>query len=166
LSLASFLTTSTVPALAGTVTVSFVHPETYSDAGLRGGYGPTAERWTLDQIGQCLKSLGARYLGPQQVLTLEVLNIDLAGKFEWWRRFADDVRVLRDVYPPRFTMHYTLVESGRTLTEGQETVVDPNYLANPAIYLRPTDPLRVEKAMLGNWFQARFDVSPATASVR
>jgi hypothetical protein len=115
LSLASFLTTSTVPALAGTVTVSFVHPETYSDAGLQGRYEPTAEHWTLDQIGKYPESLGARYLGPQQVLTLEVLNVDLAGKFEWWRRFAYDVRVLRDVYPPRFTMHYILVESGRTL---------------------------------------------------
>jgi hypothetical protein len=114
LSLASFLTTSTVPVLAGTVTVSFVRPEDYADASLSDGYGLKGEAWTLDEIGRYLESLGTRYLGPRQVLTLEVLNVDLAGKVEWWRRFAYDLRVLRDVYPPRFTIHYILVESGRT----------------------------------------------------
>src|ERR687887_2893411 len=94
LSLASFLVASTVPATAGMVTVSFVHPETYTDASLTDGYGMKAELWTLDEIGRYLESLGARYLGPQQALTLEVLNIDLAGKIEWWRRFAYDLSIL------------------------------------------------------------------------
>jgi hypothetical protein len=93
------------PAVAGTVTVSFVHPETYTDASLSGGYGVKAEEWTLGEIGRHLESLGGR-LGPQQVLTLDV--------------------------------RYRLAEGGRTLLEGQETVVDPNYLANPARYFTPS----------------------------
>ena len=82
--------------------------------------------------------------------------MDLAGKIEWWRRNAYDLRILRDVYPPRFALRYRLVENGHTLLEGEETVVDPNYLANLALYFTPNDPLRFEKAMLGSWFQARF----------
>jgi hypothetical protein len=79
---------------------------------------------------------------------LEVLNIDLAGRIEWWRRNFYDTRILRDIYPQRFTLNYRLAEPGRILVERQETVVDPNYLANPGIYFSPSDPLRFEKAML------------------
>jgi DUF3016 family protein len=166
LALACFLTASAGPANAGTVAVSFVHPETYTDASLSGGYQAPGERWTLDEIGRYLESLGTRYLKPQQLLTLEVLNVDLAGKIEWWRRFPYDLRVLRDVYPPRFTLHYRLVQGGRTLTEGQETVVDPNYLASPAVYFSTGDPLRFEKAMLADWFRARFGLSATSVSIR
>ena len=165
-SLAGFLLASPVPSLAGSVRVSFVHPETYTDASLSGGYGVRTEQWTLDEFGRYFESLGAHYLGPEQVLTLEVLNVDLAGKIEWWRRPAYDLRILRDIYPPRFTLHYRLSEGGRTLVEGQETVVDPNYLANPAIYFSPSDPLRFDKAMLADWFKARFGSEHSTASLR
>jgi Protein of unknown function (DUF3016) len=157
LTLACLLTIDIIPAVAGTVTVSFVHPENYTDASLQALYETRADQWTLNEIGRYLESLGGR-LGPQQALTLDVLNVDLAGKIEWWRRNAYDLRILRDVYPPRFALHYRLAEGGRTLLEGEETVVDPNYLANPALYFTPSDPLRFEKAMLGSWFQARFAV--------
>jgi len=164
--LVGYLLPSPLPSLAGTVHVSFVHPETYTDASLSGGYGSGAEQWTLDEIGRHLEGLGARYLGPRQVLTVEVLNVDPAGKIEWWRRPAYDLRILRDIYPPRFTLQYRLAEGGRTLIEGQETVVDANYLANPAIYFSPSDPLRFDKAMLEDWFRARFAPARSTASPR
>jgi hypothetical protein len=167
LSLVCFLLASTIPAIAGMVSVSFIRPGTYTDASLSADYGIKAEQSTLAEIGRYFESLGARYLEPQQVLTLEVLNVDLAGKFEWWRRIDYyNVRILRDVYPPRFTLHYRLVEGGRTLIEGQETVVDPNYLANPAIYFSPSDPLRFEKAMLADWFRARFADPTSNVSLR
>src|ERR1044072_5152914 len=107
LTLACLLTIDIIPAVAGTVTVSFVHPENYTDASLQARYETKADQWTLDEIGRYLESLGGR-LGPQQVLTLDVLNVDLAGKIEWWRRKAYDLRILRDVYPPRFALHYRL----------------------------------------------------------
>jgi Protein of unknown function (DUF3016) len=152
-------------AVAGTVTVSFVHPENYTDASLARPYETKADGWTLREIGRYLESLGGR-LGQQQVLALDVFNVDLAGKIEWWRRNAYDLRILRDIYPPRFALHYRLAEGGRTLLEGEETVVDPNYLANPALYFTPNDPLRFEKAMLGSWFQARFVDRRAHVSLR
>src|SRR5215470_2586571 len=110
------------------------------------GRGPNRGRWT--KLAVFFESLGPRYLKSHQVLTLDVLNVDLAGKIEWWRRDFYDTRILRDVYPPRFTLNYRLSEDGRTLAENKETVVDPNYLANPGIYFSPIDPLRFEKAML------------------
>jgi hypothetical protein len=71
-----------------------------------------------------------------------------------------------ETLPAPLTLHYRLVEGGRTLIEGQETVVDPNYLANPAIYFSPSHPLRFEKAMLADWFRARFADPISAVSLR
>jgi hypothetical protein len=146
-SVAAALLINAAPGFAGTVNVSFIHPENFTDASLQGGYGTRAE-----QVGRFFESLGPRYLKSGQVLTLDVLNIDPAGRIEWWRRGFYETRVLRDVYTPRFT----LSKDGRTLVENKETVVDPNYLANPGIYFSPNDRLRFEKAMLKEWFRRRF----------
>ena len=166
LSVAIALLINAVPGLAGTVNVSFIHPENFTDASLQGGYGTTAEQGTLDEIGRFFESLGPRYLKSQQVLALDVLNVDLAGRIEWWRRSLYDTRILRDIYPPRFTLNYRLSENGRTIVENKETVVDPNYLANPGIYFSPNDPLRFEKAMLEDWFRRRFGDQRSLAGLR
>jgi hypothetical protein len=126
------------------VNVSFIHPENYTDASLQGGYGLSAEEATLKELGHFLESLGPRYLKSGQVLTLEVLNIDLAGRIEWWGRNFYDTRILRDIYPPRFTLNYRLAEVGRILVKRQETVVDPNYLATQGSTF-PQAPPRVSK---------------------
>ena len=148
-------------AVAGTVNASFIHLENFTDASLQGGY-----RTKLDEIGRFFESLGPRYLKSQQVLTLDVFNVDLAGKTEWWRRDFYDTRILRDIYPPRFTLNYRSSEDGRTIVENKETVVDPNYLANPGIYFSPNDPLRFEKAMLEDWFRRRFGDQRPVAGLR
>ena len=166
LSVATALLINAVPGLAGTVNVSFIHPENFTDASLQGGYGTRAEQGTLDEIGRFFESLGPRYLKSQQVLTLDVLNVDLAGRIEWWRRNLYDTRILRDIYPPRFTLNYRLSENGQTIVENKETVVDPNYLANPGIYFSPNDPLRFEKAMLEDWFRRRFGDQRSVAGLR
>jgi hypothetical protein len=165
-SVAAALLINAVPCFAGTVNVSFIHPENFADASLQEGYRTRAEQGTLDEIGRFFESLGPRYLKSQQVLTLDVLNVDLAGKIEWWRRDLYNTRILRDVYPPRFTLNYRLSEDGRTLAENKETIVDPNYLANPGIYFSPIDPLRFEKAMLEDWFRRRFGDQHSSAGLR
>jgi hypothetical protein len=166
LSVAGTLLINAASSLAGTVNVSFIHPENFADASLQGGYGKSSEQATLEQLGHFLESLGPWYLKAGQTLALDVLNVDLAGRIEWWRRDFYDTRILRDVYPPRFTLKYRLVEAGQVLVESQETVVDPDYLANPGIYFSTSDPLRFEKAMLEDWFRRRFGDHRSAATLR
>jgi hypothetical protein len=66
LSGAGALLINAVPGLAGTVNVSFIHPENFTDASLQGGYGTKAEQGTLDEIGRFFESLGPRYLKSGQ----------------------------------------------------------------------------------------------------
>jgi Protein of unknown function (DUF3016) len=137
------------------VSVTFVEPDRYSDVGLyRNGNSAGRER-VFREISQQFERLGERYLKPNQTLKIEVLDIDLAGRFEPWRPFAYDVRFMRTITWPRITIRYTLEEDGRVTASAKESISDLDYLAH-ADLRTSYDPLRYEKAMLGDWFRARF----------
>ena len=138
------------------VAVTFDHPERYTDAALYSDRaGVRARQPAMDGIRQHLEHLGTRYLRPGQTLRIEVLDIDLAGRFEPWRPFASDVRFMREVTWPRITVRYSLEEGGKVRSAATETIVDQNYLSQVGGYFQ-SDSLRYEKAMLDNWFRARF----------
>jgi hypothetical protein len=140
---------------AAEVLVTFDHPETYTDAGLYSDRGSRAREPAMDGIRQHLERLGARYLRPGQTLKIEVLDIDLAGRFEPWRPFASDVRFMRAVTWPRIKVRYSLEESGAVRSSDTEMIVDQNYLSQVGGYFQ-SESLRYEKTMLDDWFRARF----------
>jgi hypothetical protein len=142
-------------AACAAVEVFFVHPERYSDAILDQGYGAKAREPVLRNIREHLEGLGARHLKPGQTLRIDVLDIDLAGRFEWWRPYAYNVRILRGVTWPRIAVRYTLQEEDRTLLVAEESISDLNYQTRMAVSL-PNDRLKYEKAMLDDWFRTRF----------
>lgn len=132
-----------------------MHPETFSDANLRGGYGENARAPALDGIRKHLERLRRRYLKPDQNLTIEVLDLDLAGRLEPWHANAYDVRYMRKITWPRMTLRYTLVQNGIAPAQGEETIGDMNYLMDAGARLS-SDSLRSEKTMLDDWFRKRF----------
>jgi hypothetical protein len=83
-----------------------------------------------------------------------VTDVDLAGRFEWWRPYAYDVRILRDITWPRIKLRYALADGGRTVLSAEEQISDLNYLMNAGVR-SSSDPLKYEKAMLDDWFRAR-----------
>ena len=137
------------------VAVTYVQPEGFSDANLRGGYGDKARAPALDGIRQHIERLGQRFLKADQSLTIEVLDLDLAGRLEPWRALAYDVRYMRDITWPRLTLRYTLTQGGVALAQGEETIRDMSYLTDVGAR-RSSDSLRYEKAMLDDWFRRRF----------
>lgn len=145
----------TVPAGAAqsAMVVTFEHPESFTDAATSGNR--RASRTTLSAIDEHLQLLGQRYLRPGQALTVTILDVDLAGDYEPWRATQADTRIMRTVTWPRIKVRYSLEEGGAVRVAGEETVSDLNYLmrAKPGF---PSDALRFERAMLDDWFQARF----------
>ena len=106
-------------------------------------------------IQQHLERLGERYLKPGQDLTIEVIDIDLAGRFELWRINARDLRIMREVTWPGIEVRYTLEQNGVVVESGEEAVTDLNYLMRAGIAYS-SGSLRYEKAMLEEWFRTRF----------
>jgi len=154
----------TVPAIAlmawtsgasAAVEVSFDRPERYTDAGLYGDYGSKARKATMREIRRHLERLAERHLQPRQKLIVEILDIDLAGRYEPWQPHAYDVRILRDLTWPRIELRYRLEEGGTILVGDEETIADLSYLMGPCPGFA-SDPLRYEKAMLDRWFKRRI----------
>lgn len=134
------------------VSVDFVRPEKFRDPDFRS----SSERNRLvAEFRSYFEKLAGRYLKKGQVLQIDVLDIRLAGQYEPWRPYFDDVRILRDSTPPRFKLRYKLTEGGRVLARGEEVVSDLNYLwsssGRSAMERHP-----YEKEMLRDWFRKRF----------
>ena len=130
------------------VSVRFINPERYTDAN---SYGLGSYRFTMTLVRQYLEDLGRALLQPGQDLTIDVLNIDLAGTSQL-SRSGYDLRVMRDFTPPSFRLRYVLKQQGRPPRSGEETVTDLNYQAVGFASER----FGYEKTLLRDWFRRRF----------
>ena len=133
-------------ASAGTVNVSYLAPAEYTSLG--------SMSWdeSMQRLGAHLQKLGNRLLPVDQVLTIEVLQLDLAGTVR-----GSQVRVLTGGADwPRMVVRYTLQAPGRPAITGEERVADMNYLRGGMTAYGDSEPLFYEKRMLSRWFRERF----------
>lgn len=138
------------------VEVEFVAPEGYTDARLdlsRRRQG--ADEVVIDGLRKHLERQGPRFLQAGQQLRIRVLDIDLAGDREPTANFdLHDVRIVRDVYPPRIRLQFDFTDSDGIGRGGEVKLVDPGFnmgSPNPS-----SDRLRYEKRMLTQWLRREF----------
>lgn len=137
------------------VEILFDHPENFTD--IKDSYMPTdkGEQANLDEIRDYLVDKASRYLRDGQTLTITFTNIDLAGDFEPQRGpDAADIRVIKDIYPPRLDFTYKVVDAhNKVLKEGKEQLRDMNFLTrtNP---INDRDTMPWEKDMLSDWLRS------------
>ncbi len=138
-------------AMAGTVDVKFIKPETFTDA--RDNLMRRDE--VLATLADHLKQLGAKGLPAGQTLKIEVTDIDLAGHV--FPRTPTEVRVLKGRADwPRIDLRYTLSEGDKVLGSGEEHLSDMNYLMNRPYGQLASSPFPYETRMLDVWFNERF----------
>ena len=149
-SLMSGLLAATVLPLhaAGTVEVSYVEPEKFSDI----GFGTVDRERVLGEMTSLLKALGAK-LPDGQTLKVEVLDVDLAGRLQ--PRRGDEIRVLNGRADwPRIKLRWTLSAGDRTLKSGEDDLADMAYLQTFGGLDRSLS-LPYEGRMLERWFAER-----------
>ncbi|WP_170295241.1 DUF3016 domain-containing protein [Paracoccus aestuariivivens] len=109
----------------------------------------------IHELSSEFDRLDKRYIRPGQVLHIQIQRLDLAGEYEPWRRGFEDVRIMRDITPPRINLHYALFENGRKTREGTARLSDMNYLSDPRA--RSSDERLIhEKLLLRDWFRETF----------
>lgn len=132
-------------AAAGKVEVRFVDPEHFADA----GRGPWEIARTTQTVEKHFKEL-AQQLPDGQSLSVEVLDIDLAGELRLVR--TQEVRIMRGRADwPRMKLRYTLSADGHTLRTGEEALSDMNYLQN-SLRPAPGTDLAYDLRMVDAWF--------------
>lgn len=136
-------------AADGKVTVTFVHPESFADASDR-NMGPTSQH-LLDEISGFLQREVRRYLPAGEKFEITITDVDLAGEYEPWRGpNMNDVRVIKDIYPPRFVFSYVRTGAdGKVIAQGKEHLTDVAFQMQGTISNR--DSLYYEKQMLRKW---------------
>ena len=141
------LAASACGASAGTVNVSFPSADQNPDV----GFTSWDQEANLKVLGAHLRKLGQRMLPTDQVLTIEVLHLHLAGTV-----MSSKIRVLNGGADwPSAHLRYTLEAPGRPNVTGEERVTDMNYLNGMTAY-GDSDSLLYERRMLSRWFKERF----------
>jgi len=140
-----------VPALAG-LAVRFLDTPSYGDEAAR-------DPQTLAELRRHMERLDARYVGAGRALSIDILDIRLAGEYEPWRANLQDVRILRGTTPPRIRLRYVLSENGRRLSSGEVVLTDMNYMMNPPARTA-TGRFPFEKALFTDWFRSTFAATP------
>ena len=152
--------TSAVPANTaaplGAVQVAYDRPEAFTDFG-DNGYVTTDERRDalLAQLKRHIEERAAPRIPPGSTLTVTISDIDMAGGFEWWHGpRADHVRIVKDIYPPRIKLAFSLMDaSGKPLAGGRRELTDLTFLTS--VEYRG-DLLRYEKKLLDDWLAKEF----------
>jgi hypothetical protein len=131
------------------VQVRYFQPENFTDAGRYRG-GEASREHNLAALARHIERRAIRLLPKGRRLVVSVTNIDLAGGYEPWRRNLGDIRIVRDVYPPRIDLSFQLTDAeGRVLKEGGRRLRDLAFQVSGAAYR--DDPLRYEKALIDAW---------------
>jgi len=131
--------------------VSYVKPEEFSDM----PFSINDRERVLKELSKHFTEM-ARQLPAGQILKVEVLDVDLAGRVYPRHSYPDDIRIMRGGADwPTMHLRYTLEQDGKVLRSGEDHLSNMMYQDRINRY-SSGDPLRYEKQMMDDWFQKEF----------
>lgn len=136
------------------VQVSWGDPAQFSDIRYsRNRWEAERGNWVSDLAGHFQKA-AARRLPPGQRMQVTITDIKRAGDYEPWHGpRLDDVRIVKDIYPPRLSFTWIRTDaSGQVIDQGEKKLVDTAFLMNSTSF-NDSDPLRYEKRMIDDWLR-------------
>lgn len=122
-----------------------------------GNFTDLAPMYLAGQIRDYVQRRATQYLAEDQALMVTINDVDMAGGFEAWHGPEyHNVRVMRDVYPPRIDLSFELTdENGAVLANGERRLRDLSYLMRVRPKIDP-DQLAYEKQLLDEWLREEF----------
>ena len=140
----------------GKTEVVFFEPEKFAD--VRDGAFGDSERARNDILGELrtyIVKQANRLLAPGQLLKITVTDVDLAGEVEPWHANANDIRIVREIYPPSIVLAFKLTDAeGNVIAEGDRKLRDMDFMMKLSI--NRDDPRRYEKSMIDDWLRKDF----------
>ena len=134
-------------------TVNFGDSEKFTDVKDSSSGTDKGRDYYLKEIRKLIEEEANRLLPAGQKLTLTFTDIDLAGDYLPSMRTGHDIRVMKDIYPPRMKFSFQITDAaGAVVKEGAEAISDTNYLNNIGIVGR-SDELYYDKTLLRDWLR-------------
>lgn len=150
----------------GPVDVRWTDPAQFSDIRHSGNRWEAERGDWVNQLASYFRKSAARQLPEGQHLSVTLTDVKRAGQYEPWHgpRF-DDVRIVKDIYPPRISFDYTLTDAnGQVIDQGQRKLVDSAFLTG-GTRLNDSDSLRYEKQMIDDWVRREFRTDRVAAGL-
>ena len=146
----------------GPVSVAWADPATFTELKASGNRFESAQGDWLIQLAKYMRKQADKQLAPGNKLELTIVDIQRAGRYEPWHGLdRQNIRMIRDIYPPRMTVKYRETDaSGAVVAEGERKITDPAFLVNAAPF-NDSDPLRYEKRMIDSWLRRDFNRTAA-----
>jgi hypothetical protein len=139
-------------AAEGPVAVAWTDPAAFSELRYsRNRFDAERGDW-VRQIARHLRTSAAARLQPGEQLDVVITDIDRAGDYEPSGYRLGDVRVVRDLYPPRIELQFTWRDaSGAVLADGTRRLADLGFLTSAVGMARRNDALQHEKRLIDGW---------------
>jgi hypothetical protein len=135
------------------VSVRYQDPQHFTEAERsRGVHLVNADAY-LKPLKAYIAQRASRILAPGQRLDIEVTDVARAGAYEPWRGpNFNDVRIVKDIYPPRIDLNFTLYGAdGKVLRQGQRKLRNAAFLSSSSPV--DQDSLRYEKSLIDLWLR-------------
>ncbi|HLM53582.1 MAG TPA: DUF3016 domain-containing protein [Pseudoxanthomonas sp.] len=151
--------------LQSPVSVSWDDPSGFSELRHSHNRFEAARGNWVEQIARHLQSRVAAALPAGERMELTITDIERAGDYEPWAGVdVRDVRVVRDLYPPRMSLTFTRYGAdGQIIAQGQRDLSDLGFLTGTRV--NEADPLRFEKRMIDHWVRRELQPTGAALSL-
>lgn len=133
------------------VNVSWADPASFSEHSCDFAPGGRDTGWVRD-LAQYTRDQALKRLPVGAHLDVRFSDIDRAGECLPTMR-AEQIRIIRDMYPPRITLHYRLSGTGIAAADADAKLTDFAFMMNGAGLPGNTDPLRYEKRVIDDWLR-------------
>ena len=151
-----------IPAsAANAVEVNFVDSDNFTDFTAKRS-ASVAQASYVKELSKFIVRKTEDRLPPGYRAQVVITDVDMAGEFEPWRRGGfDDVRIVKDLYPPRINLSFRVVnENGDVAVQGDRKLRDLSFMY--AARSTNLDPLKHEKELLADWIRREFRESALT----
>ncbi len=137
----------------GTAQVTYQNPENFTDM-TRSDSGRGADEGYMRELQQHLERSAASRLPAGSRLNVTITDVDMAGDFEP-QRGPDfhDIRVVKQIYAPRITLTYQLLDANGTVVDQGERQLRNQVFDWTVTPITQDDPLRYEKALLDDFLR-------------
>ncbi|MGJ4729881.1 DUF3016 domain-containing protein [Luteimonas sp. SDU101] len=137
----------------GPVQVQWTDPAEFTDLKFSGNRWHAARGNWVEQLAEHLRESATKRLPEGERLEVTITDIGRAGRYEPWRGMnMQDVRFLRDHYPPSIALEFRHYGAdGQLIAEGTRSVRDAGYLSVGGAGPGTRDQLYYEKRMIDGW---------------
>lgn len=154
-------------SLGGTLKLSFDAVEDFRDFSVS---GLTEER-TLPlfeaEVMDTLSSAATKYLAEDETLVLHFTDIDMAGDIQPWRnRLNADIRYVEQIYPPRLSFTYEILDAqGTVVSSGEESIADLSFMMHVLAPMQSRqNNFFYESTILRDWMRKNYRARTQVAS--